>query len=120
MARLVGIHANRVIAVGFLVSGLLAGIAGVLLVARTGSVTPDIGFNPLLLAFVAVVIGGIGSLSGAVIGGYVLGIVTTVFGSYVPVEVRPFRDAFVFALVIFFLVFLPNGLRPGAATAERV
>lgn len=120
MARLVGIHANRVIAVGFLVSGLLAGIAGILLVARTGSVTPDIGFNPLLLAFVAVVIGGIGSLSGAVAGGYILGVLTTIFGSYVPVEVRPFRDAFVFALVIFFLVFLPNGLRPGSASVERV
>ena len=61
------------ISTAFAISGALAGIAAVFLVARRGIVDPVMGFNPLLKAFIAVVIGGLGSLPGAVVGGFVLG-----------------------------------------------
>src|SRR6185436_6784949 len=64
--RLMGISPNRVIAAAFLISGALAGVAAIFLVARRGTVDPGMGFLPLLSAFIAVVIGGLGSLSGAV------------------------------------------------------
>ncbi|WP_439955312.1 ABC transporter permease subunit, partial [Klebsiella pneumoniae] len=63
--RLMGIRANRVIATAFAISGALAGIAAVFILARRGSVSPDLGFGLVLKAFVACVIGGFGSLAGA-------------------------------------------------------
>lgn len=77
--RLMGIKANRVIAVAFGLSGALAGISAVLWVAQRGSVDPLMGFIPVLKAFVAAVIGGLGSLPGAVAGGFVLGISEVLF-----------------------------------------
>jgi branched-chain amino acid transport system permease protein len=74
MVRLCGIRANRVIAGAFAISGLLAGIACIFIMARRGSVQPHMGFDPVLVAFVACVIGGFGSLPGAVLGGFLLGI----------------------------------------------
>ena len=59
-ARLLGVRANRVIAVAFALSGLLAGVAAILLVAQSGTVTPTIGAAPVLIAFVATIIGGLG------------------------------------------------------------
>ena len=72
-ARLMGVRANRVISLAFLISGLLAGIAGVLWIARTTSVNPTTGFVPVIQAFIASVIGGLGNLRGAVLGGFFLG-----------------------------------------------
>lgn len=74
MVRLCGIRANRVIAGAFAISGLLAGLACIFIMARRGSVSPQMGFDPVLTAFVACVIGGFGSLPGAVLGGFLLGI----------------------------------------------
>ena len=75
MVRLCGLRANRVIATAFAVSGLLAGLACIFIMARRGSVLPHMGFDPVLTAFVACVIGGFGSLPGAVLGGFLLGAV---------------------------------------------
>ena len=78
MARLVGVRANRVIAVAFAISGVLASIVSLYLVAQTGSVSYKMGVNMVLIAFVASVIGGMGSLAGAALGGFLVGIVSVI------------------------------------------
>lgn len=110
MARLVGIRSNRVISVAFLISGALAGVCGILLTAQTGSVTPMIGFQPTLIGFIAVVIGGMGSIVGSALGGVVLGFIWTMLQAYLPAGVVGFRDAIVYCLVIALLLFRPQGL----------
>jgi hypothetical protein len=74
VVRLVGIPASRIIATAFLLSGLLAGIASMLWIAQHASVDPLMGSTPVLKAFIAAVVGGLGSLRGAVAGGFLLGI----------------------------------------------
>jgi len=117
MARLLGVRADRVIALSFAVSGALAAVVGVLLVMQTGQVSPTMGLTPVLVGFVAVVIGGFGRMSGAVIGGLFLGIVSSLLGAYLPASLVPFRDAIVFSLPVAILIFRPHGLL-GSATGE--
>lgn len=109
-ARLMGVRADRVIAAAFVLSGLLAGAAAVLLVGQTGAVSPTIGLPPLLIGLVAVVIGGLGSLPGAVLGAYILGASSVALQAGLPVDARPFRDAFLFAVVIVILTLRPQGI----------
>lgn len=109
-ARLMGISANRVILFAFALSGFVAGVAGVLWVARTGAATPDMGFTPVLKAFVANVIGGLGNLRGAVLGGMVLGLVEVSLFVFLPGDVVPFVDAFALLAVVVVLYFRPQGL----------
>jgi branched-chain amino acid transport system permease protein len=118
VVRILGIRANHVVAVAFAVSGVLAGIAAFLWIAQRGSVDPLMGFVPVLKAFVAAIIGGLGSLSGAVAGGLVLGALEVMCQAYLPDAVLPYRDAFVLGLVILILVFRPEGLIP-APSARR-
>lgn len=118
VVRLMGIRANHVVAVAFAVSGTLAGIAAFLWIAQRGSVDPLMGFVPVLKAFVAAIIGGLGSLSGAVAGGLVLGVLEVMLQAYLPDAALPFRDAFVLGLVILILLFRPDGLIP-AQSARR-
>jgi len=118
VARLMGVKANRVIALAFVISGLLAGIAGVLWVSRSGSVSPAMGFVPILKAFIATVIGGLGSLPGAVLGGFILAAAEIFFIVVLPTSAQPFSDPFALLLVIMILYFKPNGLL--APVAERV
>jgi branched-chain amino acid transport system permease protein len=120
MARLLGVGANRVIATAFGISGMLAGIAGFLLMAQTGQATPTDGLYPLLFGLVAAVVGGLGSLSGAVLGGYLVGLVSTLLQVTLPDSIRPYRDAFVFAAIFFFLVFRPDGLIVPRTSRTRV
>ncbi len=120
MARLLGVRADRVIATAFAISGILAAIAAFLLIARTGSLTPEIGVQPILFAFIATIIGGLGSLRGAVAGGLLLGVLTVILQVTLPIELRAYRDAFVFAVVLGILVFRPAGLIPVAAAKVRV
>jgi branched-chain amino acid transport system permease protein len=116
MARLLGVRANRVIATAFVISGLLAGTVSVLLVWQTGSIGPTMGTGPVLVGFVATVIGGMGSLAGAALGGFLLGFVTVAFQAWLPLELRAFRDAFAFAVVILILVARPQGLFGSSGT----
>jgi branched-chain amino acid transport system permease protein len=74
MARLLGVRANRVIAVAFAISGFLAAVVSLLLVAQTGVLSFHMGIPLVLFAFVATVVGGMGSLVGAVLGGFVVGV----------------------------------------------
>jgi branched-chain amino acid transport system permease protein len=117
MARLLGVRADRVIALSFAISGALAAAVGVLLVMQTGQVSPTMGLTPVLVGFVAVTIGGFGKMLGAVLGGLLLGIVSSFLGAYLPEGLAPFRDAIVFSLPVAILIFRPHGLL-GAATGE--
>jgi branched-chain amino acid transport system permease protein len=119
MARLLGVKANRVIAVAFALSGILASFVSLYLVAQTGSVSYKMGVNMVLIAFVASVIGGMGSLTGAALGGFLVGIVSVSLQAYLPEELRPYRDAFVFLAFIAFLLWRPQGLLVRQAS-ERV
>lgn len=110
ITRLMGINANMVISTAFAISGLLAGIAGVLWLFQRGSVDPMMGFNPVLKAFIAVVLGGLGSLSGAVLGGFALGIIEVALRAYLPESVLPYREALSLSLVIAVLFFWPGGM----------
>ncbi len=112
VVRLVGIRANHVVAVAFAVSGVLAGVAAFLWIAQRGSVDPLMGAIPVLKAFVAAIIGGLGSLSGAVAGGLVLGVLEVMCQAYLPDTLLAYRDAFVLGLVILILIFRPEGLIP--------
>jgi branched-chain amino acid transport system permease protein len=119
MARLLGVKANRVIAVAFALSGILASFVSLYLVAQTGSVSYKMGVNMVLIAFVATVIGGMGSLAGAALGGFLVGIVSVSLQAYLPEDLRPYRDAFVFLAFIAFLLWRPQGLLVRQAS-ERV
>ena len=109
-ARLVGLDVNRLIVTAFAIASAIAGLAGVLWAAQAGIVQPDMGFTPLLKAFVAAIIGGFGSIAGALVGGYILGALEVLIVAFLPSEVSPYRDAIVFAFLIAFLLFRPNGL----------
>jgi branched-chain amino acid transport system permease protein len=110
MVRLCGIRANRVIAGAFAISGLLAGLAAIFIMARRGSVEPHMGFDPVLIAFVACVIGGFGSLPGAVLGGFLLGIAEVTVLVLLPQSAGGMAHATVFGLVALVLLWRPDGL----------
>jgi len=120
MARMLGVRANRVIMLAFAVSGMLAAAIGLILVTQTGTVDIQMGANLMLVAFVATVIGGLGSLPGAVLAGYLIGAATVVMQVVLPPDARPFRDAFVYGAVIVMLIWRPNGLFSAKAAKQRV
>ena len=120
MARALGIKANRVIATAFAISGVLCGVAALLIVAQTGTVTPTIGLDSVLVAFIATVLGGLGSLSGAVVGGFTLGALTVALEAYLPSSLRPYTSAFAYALVVAVLVYRPGGLIVPSTSKSRV
>jgi branched-chain amino acid transport system permease protein len=119
-ARLMGVAANKVIAIAFAMSGFLAAVAAVILVAQTGLVAPTIGVSAVLAAFIATIVGGIGSLTGAVLGGYLLGAVTVSLQALLPLALRSYRDAFVFVAVVAILILRPQGLLTPKSATTRV
>jgi branched-chain amino acid transport system permease protein len=118
-ARLMGINVNKVVATAFAIGSFLAGVVGILWSARVGKIDPLMGFNPVLKAFVASVIGGLGSLPGAVIGAYVLGGLEILLQGLLPQSLTSYRDAFVFAILIALLLWRPNGIL-GSAEREKI
>jgi branched-chain amino acid transport system permease protein len=110
MTRMLGVPANLLISVAFAISGLLAGVVALFWLGRTASVTPGIGLEPLIVAFVATVVGGLNSLLGAVVGGYVLALMTVGINTFLPQDLVDYRQAFTFGLVILILLFRPEGL----------
>jgi len=108
--RLMGVKANRVIASSFALSGFLAGIAAVLILSIRGTVTPHMGFALVLNGFIANVIGGLGNLWGAVLGGFILGFVETIFRAFLPPSMSGFTNGLLFVIVAVILVFRPQGL----------
>ncbi|MFT4010992.1 MAG: branched-chain amino acid ABC transporter permease [Nocardioidaceae bacterium] len=109
-ARMLGVRANRVISVAFVIAGILAFTASVFLLTSSGSATPDFGFGALLFGLVAAVVGGLSSLKGAAVGGLALGAASQALQATLPVDTKPFRDAFLFAAVFLLLVLRPSGL----------
>lgn len=116
-SKLMGIHINRVISVTFIIGSLLAAVGSVLYFTCYPAVTPTAGSLPGLKAFVAAVFGGIGSIPGAVIGAFIIGICETVIkGLPSAWDVSVFSDAFTFALLVIVLVIKPTGLFGEKAT----
>jgi branched-chain amino acid transport system permease protein len=110
MARFLGVRANTVIAVSFAIAGVLAGVASFLLVAQTGAVYPQMGLQPVLVGFVAIVLGGMGSLQGAVVGGFLLGLISVTLQAYLPLALRSYRDVFTYTIVLAVILIRPQGL----------
>ncbi len=110
MARLMGININRTIPVTFAIGSPLAGIAGLMWGGKFGQIDPLMGFVPGLKSFVAAVIGGVGSIPGAMLGGFILGLAEVLFVGLLPPIYSAFRDGFVFSTLILILLILPNGI----------
>lgn len=109
-AKLMGINITSVIVTAFVIGSALAALSGLMLAGEYKTIDPLMGFVPGLKAFCAAVLGGIGSLSGAVLGGFILGIAEMLFAGLMPTEVTAYRDAFVFGLLILVLLIRPNGI----------
>jgi len=120
MTRMLGVPANTVISAAFAISGIMAGIVSIFWIARSATVTPAIGAPPLLVAFVATVIGGMRSLTGAVVGGFIYAITISLLGIFLPPDLLEFREAFMFVFVIIILLFRPQGLISSKTSTERV
>ena len=127
-ARLMGIKVNSVITVTFIIGSFLAGVGSILYFTNYGQVSPTIGAMPGLKAFVAAVFGGIGSIPGAVIGAFIIGICENivkgleamlgVVGINFNLGLAAFSDAVTFALLIIILVVKPTGLFGEKATEK--
>ncbi len=120
MARMLGVPANVIISGAFAISGLLAGVVSLVWIGRIGAVVPGIGLEPLLIAFIATVVGGMRSLQGAVLGGFILAFIDMGLNFTLPQDLLKFRDAFTFTAVILILLWRPEGLIKGPATGRRV
>jgi len=110
VARLMGINIDRMIMTAFAVGSGLAATAGLMWGSKYGQISPLMGLVPGLKAFVAAVIGGVGSITGAMLGGYVLGLAEVLFVGLLPSEYSGYRNAFVFGALILILLLMPNGL----------
>ena len=120
MARVLGVRANRVIAMAFALSGVLAAAVSCLIVVQTGVVQPRMGVQLVIIAFVGTVIGGLGSLTGAALGGFLVGTSSVLLQALLPPELRVFREAFVFIAVAVILLLRPQGLIPARGLKERI
>jgi branched-chain amino acid transport system permease protein len=122
-AALMGIDVNRIIALTFLIGGALGGAAGVLWAFRFTRVDPYMGFIPGLKAFTAAVLGGIGSIVGAMLGGMVLGLLESFSAAYFSIFSNgafgaEYKDIFAFGILILVLIFRPQGLLGGKTTQK--
>jgi branched-chain amino acid transport system permease protein len=115
-ARMMGIDVDAVISLTFLLGGALAAAAGVMAAAYYTEIDFNMGFLIGLKAFTAAVLGGIGNIPGAMLGGYVLGILETLAAGYISAQ---WTDVFAFAILILVLVFRPTGIL-GEHVVEKV
>ena len=115
---LMGIKINTVVVTAFVIGSGLAALSGLMLAGEYKTIEPMMGFVPGLKAFCAAVLGGIGSLNGAVLGGFIIGIAEMLFAGLMPSDITPYRDAFIFLLLIVVLLVKPNGIL-GSAEGGR-
>jgi branched-chain amino acid transport system permease protein len=120
MAQVLGVRANRVISTAFAISALLAATVACLFVAETGLVQPRMGAQLVVIAFVGTVIGGLGNLAGAALGGFLVGAATILLQALLPPDLGVFREAFVFVAVTLVLLLRPQGLLPARGLKERI
>jgi branched-chain amino acid transport system permease protein len=124
-ASLMGINVNQIISLTFLIGGALGGAAGALFGMNIGTVNPYMGFIPGLKAFTAAVLGGIGNITGAMVGGIVLGFLEAFVASYLSlftdgaISGAAYADIAAFSILILILIFRPEGLL-GEATTQKV
>jgi branched-chain amino acid transport system permease protein len=110
VARLMGVKPDRVLMLVFAISGVIAGIVGVLWFVKVGAVTPRSDLEPTLKAFIALVLGGLGSASGAVVGGLSLGAIEVLMATTLPDGALMYSQGIVFAIVIAILILRPGGI----------
>jgi branched-chain amino acid transport system permease protein len=118
-ARLMGVRSDRVIRGAFALAGALAGVAAVFWLMRTGQAEPSAGITPMLKGVLAAIIGGLGSLGGAVLGGLALGLAEVLLRTWLPESVVGLTDGFVFLLIALLFIFRPQGFI-SVRRAERV
>ncbi len=121
-ARLLGVRADRVISVAFVISGVLAAAVAVLLTAQQPLVTPTFGLEITILALVGIVVGGMDRLTTATLGGFAIGFLNSLLGNLLPADQRVYLPSAVFLIVIVVLLVRPAGIFAprGSSTAERV
>lgn len=116
MAAMLGINTNRIISLVFVIGAAMAAIAGVFVTLNYGSFDFSIGFITGIKAFTAAVLGGIGSLPGAMLGGVLLGLSESYFSGFINTD---YKDVFAFSLLVLILIFRPHGLL-GRPQIEKV
>ncbi|MGE0564615.1 MAG: branched-chain amino acid ABC transporter permease [Pseudolabrys sp.] len=116
MAALVGVDVDRTISITFIIAAALAAVAGTMYLVQYGVVNFADGFTPGVKAFTAAVLGGIGSLPGAVVGGLLIGIIETLWSAYFSID---YKDVASFSVLAIVLIFLPQGLF-GRPDVEKV
>jgi branched-chain amino acid transport system permease protein len=116
MAALVGVDTNRTIALTFLIGAALASVAGIMYLLYYGVIDFHIGFVAGVKAFTAAVLGGIGSLPGAMLGGLLIGLIETYWSAYFSVQ---YKDVAAFSILIIVLIFMPTGIL-GKPEVEKV
>ena len=116
MAMLTGINVDRVISTTFIIGSTLAAVGGMLIASHIGQINFFIGFIAGIKAFTAAVLGGIGSIPGAVLGGFVLGLTESFATGYVSSD---YEDVFAFSLLVLILIFKPSGIL-GKAETQKV
>ena len=116
MAALLGVNVDRTISITFILGAALAAVAGMMFLLYYGVIDFYIGFNAGIKAFTAAVLGGIGSLPGAMLGGLLIGLIETFWSAYFSVE---YKDVAAFSILAITLIFLPSGLL-GRPEVEKV
>jgi len=116
MAMLVGVNVNRVISITFIIGSALAVLGGVLIASHVGQINFYIGFIAGIKAFTAAVLGGIGSIPGAVLGALVLGLTESFATGYISSD---YEDVFAFGLLVLILIFKPAGIL-GRVTTQKI
>jgi branched-chain amino acid transport system permease protein len=116
MAALLGVNVDRTISMTFVIAAALAAVAGTMYLMYYGVVTFSDGFVPGVKAFTAAVLGGIGSLPGAVVGGLIIGLIETLWSAYFSID---YKDVAAFSILAITLIFLPQGLF-GRPDVEKV
>jgi branched-chain amino acid transport system permease protein len=116
MASLLGVDVDRTISYTFVIGAALAAVAGVMHLLYYGVIDFYIGFIAGVKAFTAAVLGGIGSLPGAMLGGLLIGLIETMWSAYFSVE---YKDVAAFSILVIVLIFLPTGIL-GRPEVEKV
>lgn len=118
IARVMGVDIDKVISMTFIIGSALAAIGAFMWGVRYPGITPMLGVMPGLKCFIAAVIGGIGNIKGAVLGGFILGLGEVLIVAFFP-QLSGYRDAFAFIVLIVILFYKPTGLL-GEKTTEKV
>jgi branched-chain amino acid transport system permease protein len=116
MAALLGVDVNHTVSMTFVIGGALAAVAGLMFMVYYGVVNFADGFTPGVKAFTAAVLGGIGSLPGAVLGGILIGLIETLWSAYFSID---YKDVAAFSILAITLIFMPSGIL-GKPDVEKV